>query len=117
MTITQTLDDVYYLPSEIGWLEDDIAKLHGTGDPRWNETIELESQRLQRAKADLQRGIDLIASVEHTDPLLYKVLVMRYIEGLTWAKIAAVMPAKATPDCYKMMVYRWIKKLENAEVK
>lgn len=116
MKITQLLDNVYYLPGEIIEIENDIAKMRGTGDPVWDEVIEIKSQRLHRAEAELQRGIDLIASVEQTDPTLYQILVMRYIQGESWRTVAATMPARATLDGYKRKLQRWIKKQESTKV-
>ena len=112
-SVSNLLEGVYYLPREIAWLEDDIAKLKATGDDIWQETIRLESARLARCNEELQTAMGIIAGVE--DPVLLDVIEMRCLQRMGWVQIARKMPGNMGSAGYRQMFYRWMLTVEAAQ--
>lgn len=107
------LNDLYYLCGEILHLKEDIDRLQNTGDPIWQETIALETVRLDRCTEEMDALISIIDAVE--DPVLRKVLLLRFVEGLQWPQVALEMHSKNGADAYRQMVYRWARKVEEKD--
>ena len=111
--LTERLSSLYYLPGEIAIIKDDIDRLQSTGDPIWQETIALETARLDRCTKELEELISIIDAVE--DPVLHKVLCLRYAAGLMWSQVAAEMHSKNSGKAYCQMVTRWAEKTEEKD--
>lgn len=111
--LTERLSGLYYLPGEIAIIKDDIDRLQSTGDPIWQETIALETARLDRCTKELEELISIIDAVE--DPVLHKVLGLRYAAGLMWPQIALEMHGKHCESAYRQMVNRWARKMEEKD--
>ena len=111
--LTERLSGLYYLPGEIAIIKDDIDRLQSTGDPIWQETIALETAWLDRCTKELEELISIIDAVE--DPVLRKVLLLRFVEGLQWPQVALEMHSKNGADAYRQMVYRWARKVEEKD--
>lgn len=104
--VSKLLEDVYYLPGEIAWLEDNIAKMKAAP---WHsilqEIISLESARLARCNEELQAAMEIIAGVE--DPMLLDIIEMHCLQRMSWLQIAREMPGVMRPAGYRQMFYRW----------
>lgn len=111
--LTERLSGLYYLPGEIAIIKDDIDRLQSTGDPIWQETIALETARLDRCTKELEELISIIDAVE--DPVLHKVLGLRYAAGLMWSQVAVEMHSKNSGKAYCQMVTRWAEKMEEKD--
>lgn len=111
-TVYERLNDMKYLPSEILWCEREIKHWEEQNKEYeggcFDEIIAVRKERMRKSETELQWCVDLIASTEPEDPVLYRILCLRYIEGLTWAKTALHMPIKCTDEACKQRVCRWI---------
>ena len=104
------LNDMGCLPSEILWCEDEIQRLGMQSG--FDEVIALINERKDKCEAELQWCIDLIASTEAKDPMLYQILCLRFVEGLNWVKTALQLPMKYSGDACRQRVYRWLATLD-----
>lgn len=109
--IIEHLKNLYYLPSEVVWLENDISQLKSTNDPAWAETIDLENKRINRCHKNIEMLTSVINGVN--DPILRQVLALRFAIGLGWAQVA--LEAGGTGAACKQMAYRWARKMEKKQ--
>ena len=107
--IIERLKNLYFLPGEIALLKDDINKLQGIGDPPvCEETITIETQRLNRCVEEMHALTNLIDGVD--DLMLRQVLTLRFAAGHDWPRVA--LELGGNPATYRKMVYRWAQKME-----
>lgn len=117
------LNDMGCLPSEILWCEDEIQRLGmqikhleelkvPVPQSDFDEVVALINERKAKCEAELQWCIDLIASTEAKDPMLYQILCLRFVEGLNWVKAALQLPMKYSGDACRQRVYRWLATLD-----
>lgn len=106
--IIEQLKNLYYLPSEVVWLENDISHLKSTNDPAWAETIDLENKRLNICHKNIEMLTSIINGVN--DPILRQVLTLRFAVGLGWGQVA--IKVGGTGAACKQMAYRWARKME-----
>ena len=104
------LRDMGCLPSEILWCEDEIQRLGLQSG--FDEVIAAVNERKAKCKVELQWCIDLIASTEAQDLMLYQILCLHFVEGLNWVNTALQMPMKCTGDACRQRVYRWLDTLD-----
>ena len=106
--IIEQLKNLYYLPSEVAWLENDINQLKSTNDPAWAETIDLETKRLNKCRNDIETLTSIINGVN--DLILRQVLTLHFAVGLGWGQVA--IEVGGTGAACKQMAYRWARKME-----
>ena len=117
------LRDMQYIPSEIIMCGDEIQHLEAqikslkelnvqVPQSEFDEFISLMNERKAKCEAELQWCIDIIASTEAQDPMLYQILCLHFIEGLNWVNTALQMPMKCTGDACRQRVYRWLDTLD-----
>lgn len=128
MNITQRpaldrLNDMGCLSTEILWCEDEIQRLEAqikcldelniqVPHSDFDEVIALINERKTKSEAELQWCVELIASTEAKDPVLYQTLCLHFVDGLNWVKTALQMPMKCTGNACRQRVYRWLETLE-----
>lgn len=106
--IIERLKNLYYLPGEIALLKDDINKLQGIGAPVCEETITIETQRLNRCVKEMHTLTNLIDGVD--DLILRQALTLRFAAGHDCPRVA--LELGGNPATYRKMVYRWAQKME-----
>lgn len=102
---------LWYLPSEIGILQNEIRRLSTwrmVGDMQIavNELLDTLKQRLTRCQAEYKRDVDFIQSIP--DEWIKKAFQLRYVKCLSWIAIGLKMGL--TSDCCRKMVLRYLER-------
>lgn len=106
---------LWYLPSEIKCLQNEISRLSAwrmVGDMQAaiNELLDTLNQRLTRCQAEYKRGMDFIQAIP--DEWIKEAFQLRYVDCLSW--IDAGLKMGLTSDCCRKMVLRYLER--HAEV-
>lgn len=88
------------------------ARLNGGSHSAMDELIEILSARATKSQDEAQWCFDKMAPVEETDPVMFQVLSLRFIEGAPWERVAKQIPAAGSAEAVKKRVYRWLATLE-----
>lgn len=102
---------LWYLPSEIGILQNEIRRLsarRAVGDMQTavNELLDTLKQRLTRCQAEYKRGMDFIQAIP--DEWIGEAFQLRYVDCLSWIDVGLKMGL--TSDCCRKMVLRYLER-------
>lgn len=110
---TEALKQLHYLNPEVSRIEKQIEFWQTERvPPAAREAVaELldalqDSLRLRKAERDVLE--QFIADIP--DSYTRRIFRLRFSDGLSWDRISVVEGGCATPDCFKKMVYRYLKK-------
>ncbi len=107
----EDLLQLWYLPSEIGILQNEICRLSArrvVGDMQAavNELLDTLKQRLTRCQAEYKRGMDFIQAIP--DEWIGEAFQLRYVDCLSWIDVGLKMGL--TSDCCRKMVLRYLER-------
>ena len=106
---------LWYLPSEIKHLQNEIRRLsawQAMGDMQdaVNELLDTLKQRLTRCQAEYKRGMDFIQSIP--DEWIREAFQLRYASCLSWIDVGLKMGL--TSDCCRKMSSRFLERCGTA---
>lgn len=105
------LMQIWYLPSEVRYLQAEIRRVSGWRvaedmRPAVTELLAILNQRLSRCQTEYNWGIDFISALpDEWTKTLFK---LRYVERLSWPLVGVEMGL--APDCCRKMVHRYLER-------
>lgn len=112
----ESLLQLWYLPVEITYLQNEIARttrrrIPEDEKPYVAELLDILHRRLQRCQTEQDAALAFIKGI--SDPWLKVAFELRYVQRIRWADVGAQMGL--SKDCCKRMTERYLERSEAAE--
>lgn len=111
MTLKE-LSELRYLGKEIDLWERLLQEspLPGIGweSPKMQESMQIIQQNMERAVSEYNRLMQFIEGI--SDPLVFQVAYLRFVEGLSWDTVAARIGGGITENGALAIIRRYLKR-------